>query len=365
MGREELQVELGERAYPILIGALAESAERAAELWRGRRVFLVADGNTARFAPSVAALLAASGAAEVVATDFPAGEASKTFDTAAALCREAARRNFDRRALFAALGGGVVGDLTGFAAAIYLRGVDFLQIPTSLLAMIDSSVGGKTGVDLPEGKNLAGAFHQPEAVLIDPAFLATLPGRERRSALAEAVKYGVIADAALFDRLETAVARLLDDDIDAALYGGIIRRCCEIKAEIVAGDEREQAGGRRALLNYGHTFGHAVELCSGYRLNHGEAVAVGLALAGELAVRTGDWRAADRDRQAALLARLGLPTAPPAGLPVAGLLAAMGRDKKARGGVPVFVLPQKIGAAAFRDGVARCELETLLREYCS
>ena len=338
---DTVSVALPENGYDILIGPLSETAARLRTLAAGRRVLAVADTHTIRILPGrTAPFFAAGDGGEFV---FPAGEASKTFATAAAICAAAARQGCDRRSLFVALGGGVVGDLTGFAAAIYMRGVDFVQVPTSLLAMVDSSVGGKTGVDLPEGKNLAGAFHQPRLVLIDPAFLRTLPMRERVGALAEVIKYGVILDGAFFSFLEQHAAGLTAEVTDPALFGRIIRRCCELKAAIVVEDEQEH--GRRALLNYGHTFGHAVELLSNFSLSHGESVAIGMAIAGRLAVTTGFWSREDELRQNALLRAAGLPVRLPRKYNAAAMLEIMRHDKKCRDGRVVVVLPCGIGRA--------------------
>ena len=236
----------------------------------------------------------------------------------------------------------VVGDMTGFAAAIYMRGVGFVQIPTTLLAMVDSSVGGKTGVDIPEGKNLIGAFHQPERVLIDPDFLTTLPLGEIRCGLAEILKTGVLFDGALFSELEREPETLTVAP-DYARFVPLIRRSCELKAQVVEADERES--GIRALLNYGHTFGHAVELLSDFKIGHGEGVAIGMCCAGELAARTGHWKREEAERQKRAIAALGLPTALPAHCTVPAMLEAMRRDKKNRDGAITLVLPRKIGAA--------------------
>lgn len=331
---EVIRVGLGERAYDIVIGSGVR--ERAAEL-QGR-LFLVTDSR-------VKELYGGWAAARFPAEDsfvFPAGEGSKNFLTVEAICRAAARARFDRKACFVALGGGVTGDMTGFAAAIYMRGVDFLQIPTTLLAMVDSSVGGKTGVDLPEGKNLIGAFHQPKLVLIDLDFLDTLPEREIRCGLAEIIKTGVILDAELFASLEENSASLVGR-IDPARYAKIIRRCCELKAGVVEADERE--AGLRAILNYGHTFGHAVEALSGFSISHGEGVAIGMSAAAELAVARGSLTRAEAERQKRLLETVGLPVKLPREYAVPAVLEAMTRDKKNSGGRIRVVLPEGIGRA--------------------
>ncbi len=332
---EIIKVGLGDRAYEIVIGCGARSF--AAEL-TGRRNFLVTDSSVAKLWGK----WADKGIPQAGRFEFPAGEQNKTPETVVAICRRAAELCFDRKARFVALGGGVVGDMTGFAAAIYMRGVGFVQIPTTLLAMVDSSVGGKTGVDIPEGKNLIGAFHQPERVLIDPDFLTTLPLGEIRCGLAEILKTGVLFDGALFSELEREPETLTVAP-DYARFVPLIRRSCELKAQVVEADERES--GIRALLNYGHTFGHAVELLSDFKIGHGEGVAIGMCCAGELAARTGHWKREEAERQKRAIAALGLPTALPAHCTVPAMLEAMRRDKKNRDGAITLVLPRKIGAA--------------------
>ena len=248
---------------------------------------------------------------------------------------------FGRDATIVALGGGVVGDAAGFAAACYQRGVAYVQVPTTLLAQVDSSVGGKTGVNHPGGKNIIGAFHQPVAVLADTATLATLPDRELRAGLAEVIKYGLIRDAAFFGWLEENMDRLLARDADALTRA--IRRSCEIKAEIVGRDEREQ--GERALLNLGHTFGHAIESATGYSAwLHGEAVGAGLAMAAEMSRAHGTLKADQVERVRALLGRTGLPTAAH-DVPAASALEHMRIDKKVQAGRIRLVLPRGIGSA--------------------
>lgn len=294
---------------------------------------------------------------------FPAGEGSKHIDTVVGICRRAAEMRLDRHCTFIALGGGVTGDLAGFAAAIYLRGVDVVQIPTSLLAMVDSSVGGKTAADLPEGKNLIGAFHPPRRVVADPGFLRTLPPRELRNGLAEAVKTAVLGDAPLFAELEKLGSALLSAPLPADIYGRIVLRCCRVKGEIVAADETEH--GRRAELNYGHTFGHALELLSGFELPHGEGVAIGMTVAAELAVKLGRCSPDLAARQKKLLRTLGLPVEVPRGIAPDAWLAAMAGDKKARDGKVVLVLPESIGVVRVEDRVPKETLAEFLREVVS
>ena len=334
---ERVIVELGERSYDIQIGTgVRENAPRSA--------MLITDSNVDK--------LYGEWAAEK--TDlkyvFQAGEENKTFPTVAAMCSFAARAHLSRKSIMTALGGGVTGDMTGFAAAIYMRGIDFIQIPTTLLAMVDSSVGGKTAVDIPEGKNLIGAFHQPRQVLIDTDFLKTLPLKEIRCGLAEIIKTGVILDENLFAELEKNPETLTVKP-DFQRYTPIIRRCCELKAQVVAADEKE--GGLRAILNYGHTFGHAFELLSNFQLSHGEGVALGMCAAAEYAVAENLWSRNDADRQKNLIAALGLPTSIPGGYPTDAVIQAMLGDKKSASGKINLVLPTRIGhAEVFKNAPA-------------
>ncbi len=273
---------------------------------------------------------------------LPDGERHKTMATLSRIFDALIDGRFDRGVTLAALGGGVIGDLTGFAAACYQRGVDFIQIPTTLLAQVDSSVGGKTGVNHPRGKNMIGAFHQPRCVLADTATLETLPDRELRAGLAEVIKYGLMADAVFFGWLETHMAALLAREPEALAVA--IERCCQLKAQIVATDERES--GVRALLNLGHTFGHAIEAAQDYSgLLHGEAVAAGMAMAARCSADLGWLSEADRDRALALLAAAGLPTGRPPGLDAVQLRDFMASDKKVSEGRIRLVLLDGIGAA--------------------
>jgi 3-dehydroquinate synthase len=313
-------------------------------------------------------------------TLVPQGEASKSLDALGALYTRFAEMRLDRQSIVVALGGGVIGDLAGFAAATYLRGISLAQVPTTLLAQVDASIGGKTAIDLPCGKNLAGAFHQPRAVIADIETLATLPAAELRSGLAEVLKYGMIADAKLFDLLERDADRLLAGSVDALLPAVV--RSCEIKAEVVGQDPNER--GLRAILNYGHTVGHALETVWGYgAVSHGAAVAIGMSAAARLAVRRGMLGPHDAERQDRLLRRLGLPTLKLAGtgaatapglheppgavrdLPTfpafAALLNAMLLDKKTVGGQLRFVLPSAIGTVQV-VGVSAEEIEAALEE---
>ena len=346
-----LNVALGERSYPIVIasGLLADGFDLAGYL-AGRDCLIVSNETVAPlYAARVEALLHGRAVHRI---DLPDGEAHKNMASFSAVLDALAEQRAARDTTVIALGGGVVGDIAGFAAASYMRGVPFIQVPTTLLAQVDSSVGGKTGINHARGKNLVGAFHQPRLVLIDTDTLATLPDRELKAGLAEVIKHGAIADAEFFAWLEDHVEALLARD--AAALAHAIRRCCEIKAAIVAEDEREE--GRRAVLNFGHTFGHAIENSLGYgEWLHGEAVAVGMLLAAEL----GNLDDAARARLRKLVAAAGLPLAPPA-LAAATLRRAMGMDKKARSGVLRFIVLDAIGEARVDANVPEARIAGLL-----
>ncbi|ERN41985.1 3-dehydroquinate synthase [Rubidibacter lacunae KORDI 51-2] len=306
---------------------------------------------------AIAALEAAN--CKVTTAILPAGERYKTLRSVSKLYDVALKARLERSAVFLALGGGVIGDMTGFAAATWLRGVRVVQVPTSLLAMVDAAIGGKTGVNHPRGKNLIGAFHQPSAVAIDPDVLRTLPAREWRAGMAEVIKYGIIWDRELFERLEAAERLDRLRDVDADLLHHILTHSCRAKAEVVAKDERE--GGLRAILNYGHTIGHAVESLTGYRsVNHGEAVAIGMVAAGRLAVKLELWNAEDCDRQTRSIEKAGLPTHIPLALDPDEILAALQADKKVKAGKVRFILPQHIGAVTIADSVPRDRLREVI-----
>lgn len=298
MNNNTVEVKLAERSYDIIFSAVdSEQCIAAFTALPQKNVLVVADSNTAQYLPRITGALKKSGK-QVYSWTFPAGENSKTMDNVMALCSYAASLQFGRNALFAALGGGVTGDMTGFAASIFMRGIGFIQIPTSLLAMVDSSVGGKTAVDTPFGKNLIGAFHQPELVVIDTGFLQTLPAREIRNGLAEIIKTAMISDRDFAGKLTTFPENIL---ADSSALNYAIRRSCEIKAMVVAADEKESGDSGRVFLNYGHTFGHAIEHLSGFRIAHGEAVAIGMDIAAYTAVKQGLCEKAVMDFQHALL----------------------------------------------------------------
>jgi len=335
---ERLHIDLGERSYPILIGAgLLHDPALVGGSVAARDVLVVTNATVAPL--YLARLERALQGKRVASVALPDGEQHKTLATLNQVFDALVEQRMNRDACIVALGGGVVGDIAGFAAACYQRGVDYVQVPTTLLAQVDSSVGGKTGVNRPGGKNLVGAFHQPRAVLADTDTLGTLPPREFRAGLAEVIKYGLVADAAFLDWIEANVDALLR--LDGAALAHAVRRSCEIKAAIVAEDEREH--GRRALLNLGHTFGHALETAVGYgEWLHGEAVGAGLLMAADLSCRLGWLAAADLARVRRLLERAGLPVAtPPIGAGRA--LQLMGMDKKVLAGRIRLVLMRKVG----------------------
>jgi len=341
----------GTHPYTISIGPglLDDGAVLAATL-RSRHVLLVSDDNVAPLYAQrvIEALQAARSGLRVDRFDLPGGEGSKTLGYFAETIDALAAIGATRDTAIVALGGGVVGDLAGFAAACWMRGIDCVQLPTTLLAMVDSSVGGKTAVDLPQGKNLVGAFHPPRAVIADTHALRTLPARELRAGLAEVVKYGAIRDAEFLAWLETNVGRLLAGD-EAAL-GEAIARSCAHKAVVVERDPFEH--GERALLNFGHTFAHAIEAEQRFDgLNHGEAVAVGMVLAARLSAELGLSQTAETERLTALLQAAGLPTAMPPGLAADALLARMRLDKKAAMDGLRFVLWDGVGRARVVAGV--------------
>ncbi len=354
-----VRVELGQRSYDIVIGEQTlKNAGTMVKSWcpsnssAAIRVLLVADaavmpvhGETARRS------LEASGI-EVRAAIVPSGEQSKCYAQLQSLHDVLVDMAADRKTVVVVVGGGVPGDLAGFAAASYARGLRFVQIPTTLLSMVDSSVGGKTGINHPRGKNLIGAFHQPNGVIIDLATLATLPDREYRAGLAEVVKYGVILDAEFFSYLEQNINGL--NRRDPIVLQHVVSRSCELKADVVRQDEYETTG-LRAVLNYGHTFGHAFEALAGYgTLLHGEAVAIGMICASRLAEKLGRINAADTDRQAKLLEALKLPTIVPDELKARReeIVAAMMLDKKTEGRELRFVLPSRLGHVETVKGVS-------------
>ncbi|MFL6602827.1 MAG: 3-dehydroquinate synthase [Steroidobacteraceae bacterium] len=353
-----LKVELGDRSYPILIG---EGLLRQPELVRqhvAARDILIVSNTTV--APLYMVSLAASlGAARVVEAILPDGEAHKTLATVSRILDVLVANRFGRDCTVVALGGGVVGDMAGFAASCYQRGVPCVQVPTTLLAQVDSSVGGKTGVNHPGGKNLIGAFHQPNAVLIDTSTLLTLPVRELRAGLAEVIKYGLICDAPFYNWLEANMDALLAADPTALAH--VIQRSCEIKAQIVGRDEREH--GDRALLNLGHTFGHAVESATHYtQWLHGEAIGAGLLMAAAMSQECGLLGTDEVERLRRLLERVGLPVRI-SGVPPGVALEHMKIDKKVQSGRMRLVLLRAIGDSFVTADYPEAALQRTLSAY--
>jgi 3-dehydroquinate synthase len=354
----DISVKLGPRSYRIVVdaGILGRVGPELKGLGVGAKVALFSDaGILARLGGPVRGSLAAAGF-DVTVVELPAGEAAKSVEVASRGWDALLAAGLDRGSTVVALGGGAVGDLAGFVAATYMRGVNFVQLPTTLLAQVDASIGGKTAIDHPRAKNLVGAFHQPRLVLVDPVTLTTLPEREFRSGLAEVVKHGVVLDADYFADLETCRGALLARDIETLTR--VVAGSCRLKANVVERDEQEAE--LRAVLNYGHTIGHAVEAVTGYaRWTHGEAVSLGMAAEARLAERLGVASRETADRQIELLRAVGLPVRDSGAAPSA-VLEALGRDKKAREGRVPFVLAPEIGRFTVIFDVPReAVLETL------
>lgn len=360
---ETLTVDLGERSYPIYVGDLGISdPQRLAAVLQpfiaGQQVAVVTNETVAPL--YLQALLDALGQRQIDVYQLPDGEEHKTLENYQAVTTFLLEARHNRSTCLIALGGGVVGDLCGFVAATFQRGVDFIQVPTTLLAQVDSSVGGKTAVNHPAGKNMIGAFYQPKAVLADTTVLKTLPDREYAAGLAEVIKYGVIDDYDFFVWLEANVQGLKERSPSALQH--VILRSCASKAKVVSEDERES--GRRAILNFGHTFGHAIEKLAGYgQWLHGEAVAIGMVMAAELSVRHCGLAAEDARRLVTLLSNLGLPTdLGDSPLAVDDMIEAMGMDKKVSDGRLKFVLARSLGDVWVSDDVPLATLQTLLGE---
>lgn len=366
--RAVVAVSLGERSYDIHVGRglLAHAGALMTPVLSQKRVFIVTDSNVAPLYLDAFARTLTQAGIRVDHAIVPAGEATKDFAHLSGLLDAMLAAKCERGTMIVALGGGVIGDLAGFAASVLLRGVDFVQVPTTLLSQVDSSVGGKTGINTAAGKNLVGTFHQPRLVIADTDALATLPRRELLAGYAEVAKYGLLGDAAFWAWLEQNGAAMLRGGAHSHdLLRHAIVASCEAKARIVAADEKE--GGVRALLNLGHTFGHALEAEMGYgdALLHGEAVATGMVLAFDLSVRLGHCPAADATRAAGHLAAVGLPTHPQrtsANGPItaAALMAHMSQDKKMKDGAVTFVLARKIGEAFLSRDVPTSALEATL-----
>ncbi len=351
-----LTVELAERSYPIYIGSgLLGRDDLLLPHIRGQQVLIVSNDVVAPlYLDRLKAMLPGKHCDVIV---LPDGEHTKTLETLNLIFDQLLLHRHERGTTLIALGGGVTGDMAGFAAAIYQRGVDFIQIPTTLLSQVDSSVGGKTGVNHALGKNMIGAFYQPQCVLADINVLNSLPTRELHAGLAEVIKYGLLGNSAFFSWLEANIDALMGRDADKLAYA--VRICCEEKARIVAADERE--GGLRALLNLGHTFGHAIEAAMGYGTwLHGEAVGAGMVMAADLSHRIGWLNAVDARRARALIERAGLPVAPPSSMTADQFLNLMSVDKKVQSGRIRFVLLRSIGNAVLESGIAPALLDETL-----
>lgn len=353
---QTLHVDLGDRSYPIYIGSgLLGSPELVASHVRGRQVMIVSNETVAPIYLEKTQQMFADFRTEAVI--LPDGEQYKTLEVWETIFDALLSKRFDRRCTLVALGGGVVGDMTGFAAACYQRGVDFIQIPTTLLSQVDSSVGGKTGVNHPLGKNMIGAFHQPQCVVADTATLDTLDDRQLSAGIAEVIKYGLINDLPFFEWLEANMKALLERDPDALAYA--IARSCQDKADIVAADEKES--GQRALLNLGHTFGHAIETGMGYgEWLHGEAVATGMVLAAELSAHVGWIDAGVVERIRSLLIKAKLPVRAPERLSSDRFLELMAVDKKVLDGKLRLVLMKGLGESVITGEVSTGDIQSVL-----
>ncbi|HEY9812917.1 MAG TPA: 3-dehydroquinate synthase [Candidatus Sericytochromatia bacterium] len=358
-----IRVELPEQSYDIAIasGSLDRLGEQCSGLSLGKKVLVVSNPVVYKHYGSRAIASLTSAGFDVYTCILPAGERYKTLNSIQKIYDVALEHRLERSSTMVALGGGVIGDMTGFAAATWLRGINFVQVPTTLLAMVDASVGGKTGVNHPQGKNLIGAFYQPRLVLIDPEILKTLPVREFRAGMAEVIKYGVIWDAGLFSQMEET--KRLDQMryLNEGLLPEILNKSCQAKADVVSKDEKE--AGLRAILNYGHTIGHAVESLTGYRIvNHGEAVGIGMVAAGEIAVHLQLWDKESTQRQDALIKKAGLPTRLPAGLDIDAIADVLQTDKKVKAGKVRFILPTQIGVVTITDQVPPEVIRQVLQE---
>ncbi len=356
-----ITVQLPQKSYEITIapGNLDQLGPKMQLLNLGKKVLLVSNPEIfAHYGERAIASLQEAGF-DVSHCILPAGEEYKTPQILHNIYDAALAHRLERSSTMVALGGGVVGDMTGFAAATWLRGLNVVQVPTSLLAMVDAAIGGKTGVNHPQGKNLIGAFHQPRLVLIDPEVLKTLPIREFRGGMAEVIKYGVIWDAELFAKMENSQGLDEINNLTPGLLEEILIRSCQSKADVVAKDEKES--GLRAILNYGHTVGHAVESLTGYTVvTHGEAVGIGMVAASRLAVELGMWDEESDRRQLGLIEKASLPTKLPSGLDIEEILASLHTDKKVKAGKVRFVLPTGIGVVTVTDKVSADVLRGVL-----
>ena len=354
------------RNYDIVINShsLKNLGEKLLEIGLGkksRKVLIVSNPVIYKYYGEIVHASLSKAGFDVTHLVLPAGERFKTANSLQKIYNAALDHRLERSSAIVALGGGVIGDMSGYAAATWLRGIELVQVPTTLLAMVDSAIGGKTGINHPQGKNLIGAFYQPSLVWVDPEVLKTLPAREFRSAMAEVIKYGIIWDRELFDLL--AQCDRLDQlrYISAELLQTILYRCAQAKAEVVSKDEKE--GNLRAILNYGHTVGHAIESVTDYRLyNHGEAVGLGMLIAGAIAVDLGLWSAEAQSHQIALIAKTRLPQTLPIDIDIQAIIAALSTDKKVEAGQVRFILPTAIGSVTLSDRVTSDIVKQNLRK---
>ena len=347
-----ITVDLPQDSYQIVIapGSLSQLGDRMQQLNLGKKVLVISNPEIFGHYGDTCIQSLKSAGFETYTHLIPAGEEYKHLQSIQEVYDTALANHLERSSTLVALGGGVIGDMTGFSAATWLRGVNFVQVPTSLLAIVDASVGGKTGVNHPQGKNLIGAFYQPKLVAIDPNLLKTLPPREFRAGMAEVIKYGVIWDEDLFTKLEHHPQLDTIDNVGDEFLETIITRSCQAKAEVVSQDEKES--GLRAILNYGHTIGHAVESLTNYKqFVHGEAVAIGMVAAGKIAVEMGLWTAQEAQRQDALITKTGLPTDIPSSVAIENILTTIQSDKKVKAGKVRFILPTAIGRVTITDKV--------------
>ena len=354
----ELIVGLGDRSYPIIIekGCLARVGQDLQKKAIGNRYCVITDDRVAELYGDVLLQGLSDAGVEAQILTFPQGESNKNLSTVATLASGLATLGFDRKDAIIAFGGGVSGDIAGFVASSYMRGIPFVQIPTTLLAQVDSSVGGKTGVDIPEGKNLVGAFYQPKAVYIDIDVLQTLPEDELLGGLAEVIKYGVIRDQIFFDFLKSSRQSILN--LDDQSITEVIYTCCKIKADVVSEDERE--GGVRRILNYGHTIGHAVEGASDYSIIHGLAVSIGMVAAAKLAVYNGLLTEKDSQQILEILQDYKMPVVVPTELDRERIKKYLLTDKKTVGGVVFFILPTAVGSTIVTDQVTSEQIDQVI-----
>lgn len=356
---KSIKVNLGERSYPIFIGPniLKKSGTLLQKIIKGRRIGIVTNSKVAKYYLAGCRESLEKSGYDVTVIRIPDGEVYKKLGQISLIYDRLVKAKFDRGDTLFALGGGVTGDMAGFAAATYMRGIDYVQAPTTLLAQVDSSVGGKTGVDHPGGKNLIGAFYQPKAVLADTSVLETLPEREFRCGMAEVIKYGIIRSSSLFSFLEKSASDIKIKK--QAAIEKIIGESCAIKAKVVSEDERES--GIRAILNFGHTFGHGIETALGFKkLKHGEAVAIGMALAARLSCRLGACDEKVVDRIENLLKVYGLPVKVPKGISAGEVIKGMAHDKKATGGVLRFIIPTAIGKTAIKKDIPLRDIRAVI-----